>query len=191
ELERLYNHIADIGAICTDVAFVTANMHAARLKERILRMNETLTGNRLLRGMSCLGGVRFDWNDDQVKALAQLVADLRPEFQSLVQLIEASSSTLDRLEQTGVLKPEVARDLGVVGLAGRASGLDRDLRRDFPHAAYDQVKVKVAVYQAGDAEHRMRARIDEVRESFSLIEQLISKLPGGPLRAEIADVPPD
>ena len=62
ELERIYNHVADIGAICTDVAFVTAHMHAMRLKERVLRVNEQLTGNRLLRGMACLGGVRFDFS---------------------------------------------------------------------------------------------------------------------------------
>ena len=67
ELERLYNHIADIGAICTDVAFVTVNMHAMRLKERMLRVNEQLTGNRLLRGMACLGGVRFDWDAGQLQ----------------------------------------------------------------------------------------------------------------------------
>ena len=171
ELERLYNHIADIGAICTDVAFVTANMHAMRLKERVLRVNEHLTGNRLLRGMACLGGVRFDWDAGQLRALAELVAELRPEFDSLVQLIERSSSTLDRLETTGILKPEVARDLGVVGIAGRASGFDHDLRRDFPHAAYDQVQFKVPVYQDGDVQHRLQVRVDEVRESLSLIEQ--------------------
>ena len=62
ELERVYNHIADIGAIATDVAFVVANAHAMRLKERVLRLNEQLTGNRLLRGMAALGGVRFDWD---------------------------------------------------------------------------------------------------------------------------------
>jgi Ni,Fe-hydrogenase III large subunit len=137
ELERLYNHIADIGAICTDVAFVTVNMHCMRLKERVLRMNEHLTGNRLLRGMACLGGVRFDFDTAQLKALSQLVAELRPDFDSMVHLIEESSSTLDRLKHAGVLKPEVARDLGVIGIAGRASGFDHDLRRDFPHAAYE------------------------------------------------------
>jgi Ni,Fe-hydrogenase III large subunit/Ni,Fe-hydrogenase III component G len=191
ELERLYNHIADIGAICTDVAFVTANMHAMRLKEQVLRVNEKLTGNRLLRGMACLGGVRFDWEAEQLKALAELVAGLKPEFDSLVQLIEGSSSTRDRLERAGVLKPEVARDLGVVGIAGRASGFDHDLRRDFPHAAYDQVKVKVPVYQVGDVEHRLQVRVDEVRESFSLIERFLAKLPAGPLRVEIGELPPD
>ncbi len=74
ELERLYNHIGDIGAIATDVAFVVANMHAMRLKERILRVNELLTGNRLLRGMACLGGVRFDWDGEQIKALEKLAS---------------------------------------------------------------------------------------------------------------------
>ena len=191
ELERLHNHIADIGAICTDVAFVTVHMHAMRLKERVLRVNEVLTGNRLLRGMACLGGVRFDWDDVQMKTLAQLVAELKPEFESLVKLIEGSSSTLDRLEHTGVLKPEVARDLGVVGIAGRASGFDHDLRRDFPHAAYDQVKVHVPVYQVGDVEHRMQVRIDEVRESLLLIGQFTASLPLGPLRVEVGELPTD
>lgn len=189
ELERLYNHIADIGAICTDVAFVTANMHCLRLKERLLRINEQLTGNRLLRGMACLGGVRFDFDAEQLKSVSQLVAQLRPEFDSVVHLIAESSSTIDRLEHTGVLKPGVARDLGVVGIAGRASGFDHDLRRDFSHAAYDQVKVSVPVYQAGDVEHRMQVRIDEVRESFLLIEQFLAKLPAGGLRAEIGELP--
>lgn len=191
ELERLYNHIADIGAICTDVAFVTANMHAMRLKERILRVNEHLTGNRLLRGMACLGGVRFDWDGSQVEALAELVAWLRPEFDSLVQLVENSSSTRDRLETTGILKPEVAHDLGVVGIVGRASGFDHDLRRDFPHAAYEQVKVKVPVYQVGDVKHRLQVRVDEVRESLSLIGQFTAQLPAGLLRVEVGELPPD
>src|SRR5213594_861688 len=110
ELERLYNHIADIGAICTDVAFVTAHMHAMRLKELVLRVNEQLTGNRLLRGMACLGGVRFDFDAGQLSALKKLIAGLRPEFESLVELIRGNSGTRDRLEAAGVLTPEIARD---------------------------------------------------------------------------------
>jgi len=189
ELERLYNHIGDIGAIATDVAFVVANMHAMRLKERVLRVNEQLTGNRLLRGMAGLGGVRFDWNGAQIKTLEKLAAELGPEFDSLVELIENSSSTRDRLEDTGILKPEVARDLGIVGIAGRASGFDHDLRRDFPHAAYDQVKFRVPVYQVGDVEHRMQVRIDEVRESLAIIQQLVADLPAGTVRVEIGELP--
>src|SRR5205823_6445870 len=189
ELERIYNHIADIGAICTDVAFVTANMHAMRLKERVLRVNEELTGNRLLRGMACLGGVRFDFEPDQLETLRQLIAELRPEFESLVELIRESSGTRDRLETTGVLKPEVARHLGVVGIAGRASGFDHDLRRDFPHAFYDQVKFAVPVFTEGDVQRRLVVRREEIYQAFAILEQVLARLPAGPVRAEVGELP--
>ena len=191
ELERIYNHIADIGAIATDVAFVVANTHAMRLKERVLRLNEQLTGNRLLRGMGALGGVRSDWGVEQIEAIRQLIAWLRPEFESLVGLIRESSSTRDRLETTGILKPETARDLGVVGIAGRASGFDHDLRRDFPHAAYDCVSFDVPVYREGDVQRRMQVRIDEVQQALSIIEQIIGSLPEGPTRVKVPTLPPD
>ncbi|HTL59308.1 MAG TPA: NADH-quinone oxidoreductase subunit C [Candidatus Limnocylindrales bacterium] len=191
ELERLYNHIADIGAIATDVAFVVANAHAMRLKESVLCLNERLTGNRLLRGMACIGGVRFDWNPDQLQAIAQFVDELQPDFDSLVNLIRESSSTRDRLETTGILKPETARDLGVVGIAGRASGFDHDLRRDHPHAAYSRLNFVIPVYQEGDVLRRMQVRIDEVAASLSIIKQLIDQLPLGPIRVKVPDLPAD
>ncbi|MGA2175781.1 MAG: NADH-quinone oxidoreductase subunit C [Verrucomicrobiota bacterium] len=190
ELERLYNHVADIGAICTDVAFVTANMHAMRLKERVLRLNEQLTGNRLLRGMACLGGVRFDFDADQLRALARLVDQFEKEFNELVELIRNNSGTRDRLETTGVLTPEIARDLGVVGIAGRASGFDHDLRRDFPHAFYDQVQFTVPVFTEGDVQRRMVVRREELFQSFGIIRQTVDKLPAGPIRADVGEVPP-
>ncbi len=191
ELERLYNHVADIGAICTDVAFVTANMHAMRLKERVLRINEQLTGNRLLRGMAFLGGVRFDFDKDQLHALAGFVDEFEKEFNELVELIRSNSGTRDRLETTGVLKPEVARDLGIVGIAGRASGFDHDLRRDFPHDFYDQVRFTVPVFTEGDVQRRMIVRREELFQSFGIIRQVLEKLPGGDIQTEIRDVPPD
>ena len=191
ELERIYNHTADIGAIATDVAFVVANAHAMRLKEKVLRLNEVLTGNRLLRGMACLGGVRYDWAAPQLQAISEMLAGLKPEFDSLVELIQTSSSTRDRLEGTGLLTPKTAQDLGVVGLAGRASGFDHDLRRDFPHAAYDQVQFSVPVYTEGDVLHRMQVRIDEVRQSFSIIEQILAKLPAGPVQVALGELPAD
>ena len=190
ELERIYDHVADIGAICTDVAFVTANMHAMRLKERVLRMNEQLTGNRLLRGMACLGGVRFDFDAEQLTQLRQLLTEFKPDFESLVEVIRESSGTRDRLETTGVLNPEVARDLGIVGIAGRASGFDRDLRRDFPHAFYDQVRFTVPVFSEGDVQRRMVVRREEIFQSLAIIEQLIAKLPEGPTSAKIGVLPP-
>jgi Ni,Fe-hydrogenase III large subunit/Ni,Fe-hydrogenase III component G len=191
ELERLYNHVADIGAICTDVAFVTANMHAMRLKERVLRVNEQLTGNRLLRGMACLGGVRFDFDAEQLRALAGLVDWFENQFNELVELIRGNSGTRDRLETAGVLTPEVARDLGIVGIAGRASGFDHDLRRDFAHDFYDQVQFTVPVFTVGDVQHRMVVRREEIFQSLFIIRQVLGKLPVGPIRADVGEVPPN
>jgi Ni,Fe-hydrogenase III large subunit len=191
ELERIYNHVGDMGAICNDVAFATANMHALRLKERVLRLNEFLTGNRLLRGMACLGGVRYDFEQAHQEAIVQLLRWLKPEFDALVELVRESSGTRDRLETTGILKPGVARDLGVVGLAGRASGLDRDLRRDFPHAFYDQVQFTVPVFTEGDVQRRLAVRREEVYQSMTILEQVLAKLPEGPVRAVLGELPPD
>jgi Ni,Fe-hydrogenase III large subunit len=161
-----------------------------RLKEQVLRLNEQLTGSRLLRGMATLGGVRFDWNVGQIEAVRRFVRDLRPEFDSLVGLIRESSSTRDRLETTGILKPETARDLGVVGIAGRASGFDHDLRRDFPHDAYDRVSLTVPVYQQGDVLRRMQVRIDEVNTALGIVEQLAAALPDGPIRVNLPPLAP-
>jgi len=124
ELERICNHVADIGAIATDVGFVVANAHASRLKEMLVSLNEKLTGNRFLRSMVCVGGVRRSWDAVQLVSLRAALDAFAGEFQDLISLIDSSESTHDRLEQTGVLLPEKAKDLGIVGVAGRASGMD-------------------------------------------------------------------
>jgi Ni,Fe-hydrogenase III large subunit/Ni,Fe-hydrogenase III component G len=191
ELERIYNHIGDIGAIATDVGFVVANAQAMRLKELALRMNEELTGNRLLRGMICPGGVRYDWVIGQCQALGEFLDRLEPDFNPLVSLVLDSESTRDRLETTGVLKPEVCRDLGIVGIAGRASGFPHDLRRDFPHDAYAGVQFTVPVYQEGDVIHRLQVRVDEVRQSFGILRQILADLPAGEIRTPFGELPPD
>lgn len=191
ELERVYNHVADIGAICADVAFVTANMHAMRLKETVLRLNERITGNRLLRGMAGLGGVRFDLDEAQRGAIGRFVDEFEGGFKDLVELIRGNAGTRDRLETTGVLNPEVARELGIVGVAGRASGIDHDLRRDFPHDYYDQVRFEVPVLAEGDVQRRMAVRREELFQSLGIIRHVVEGLPSGPIQTAVGEIPPD
>ena len=183
ELERIDNHIADVGAIAMDVGFVIANAHAGRLREMALAINEELTGSRLLRGMACLGGVRRDWSTSQIAALRDAIATLEREFRDLVALLKSSDSTRDRLERTGFLHPEKASALGIVGVGGRASGIDLDVRRDHPYAAYRHLSWRVPVYQEGDVLRRMQVRIDEVFESVAMLRAALGDLPGGPHRA--------
>jgi Ni,Fe-hydrogenase III large subunit/Ni,Fe-hydrogenase III component G len=191
ELERIYNHVADIGAIATDVGFVVANAHASRLREMIFCLNEDLTGSRLLRGMISPGGVRRDWSGEQVQNLVSTLLTFEGEFKDVMAIIESSDSTRDRLERTGVLHPEKARDLGIVGVAGRASGIDRDVRRDHPYAAYRGLSVKVPVYQEGDVLRRVRVRVDEIGESLRLIRTIVAELGDGPCCIPLPPLPPD
>jgi Ni,Fe-hydrogenase III large subunit/Ni,Fe-hydrogenase III component G len=191
ELERVYNHIADIGAIATDVGFVVANAHAGRLRESVMRLNESLSGSRLLRGMAAIGGVRRDWSGAQVDGLRAAVERIEPAFDSLVGLVKSSDSTRDRLERTGVLLPETAAALGIVGVGGRASGVDLDVRRDHPYAAYDRYPPVVPVYREGDVLRRMQVRIDEVKESLRIVRAAAGDLPAGAWCAPPRSIPPD
>src|SRR5260370_42538742 len=118
ELERVCNHVADIGAIATDVGFVIANAHASRLKEMLVGLNEKLTGNRLLRGMVCVGGVRRGWDAVQLVSLRAAIDAFASEFQDLIALIDSSESTRDRLERTGFLPPQQPKTLCIRGMPG-------------------------------------------------------------------------
>ncbi len=189
ELERICNHTGDIGAIANDVGFGIANMHAGRLREGVLDVNEELSGSRLVRGMAAIGGVRHNWTGEQVDFARRSVEAFQLGFENLVTLITSSDSTRDRLERTGILHPEKARALGIIGVGGRASGIDLDVRRDHPYAAYDKMEFRVPVYEAGDVWHRMQVRIDEVRESTRMVLEALAGLPQGQCCAPPAPIP--
>ncbi len=190
EMERIANHISDAGAIANDVGFVIANAHAGRVREILLGLCETLTGSRLLRGMVAIGGVRRDWQPGQVEAILSTLEVVEREFRNLVAILQSSNSTRERLQRTGILRPEKASMLGVVGVAGRASGVDLDIRRDHPYEAYRHLPFRVPVYLEGDVCHRLLVRIDEVSESMQLIRAAAAQLPNGPHRASAQPIPP-
>jgi Ni,Fe-hydrogenase III large subunit/Ni,Fe-hydrogenase III component G len=191
ELERLYNHISDVGAILLDIGFSVGAATASELKERFLSLNEILTGSRLLRGVAAIGGVRRDPEDvhSTSQAFRQMLVWGRQSFEDLVDLAMSSSSVLDRLETTGTLSHIDAYRLGITGIAGRASGIDRDFRRDHPHCAYPNLSFRVSTRTEGDVLARMNIRIDEVRESFAILEQLQHQHLGEPTLTHVATVP--
>jgi Ni,Fe-hydrogenase III large subunit len=189
ELERLYNLFGDIAGIALDTAYSVAAANGYLLREKALDLNERLTGSRLLRSVNVLGGDRKDpFADDKEGTLAALVR-MKLEFEDLVRLLTVSPSLMDRLETTGVLSRELAEKLNVVGPVARASGVDRDVRRDHPYAAYGKLSFLVPRQTEGDVYARMRVKIDEVRESFSLIDQVLDGMPAGPVRAELGNGP--
>ncbi|HRC43180.1 MAG TPA: NADH-quinone oxidoreductase subunit C [Nitrospira sp.] len=181
ELERLHNHIGDVGAICNDTAYALAHAHCGRMKEQLMQLNDRLTGSRFLRGVNCVGGVALDLSGPQLAQVEVELNALEQDFSAIEKIVFANASLTERLENTGILTEGIAWDHAVIGVVGRASGIDRDLRRDRPFAAYDVLQPKVALYRYGDVRARMRVRLDEIHESIRLIREVRGALPPGGL----------
>jgi Ni,Fe-hydrogenase III large subunit/Ni,Fe-hydrogenase III component G len=181
ELERLSNHLGDIGAMCNDTAYALAHAHCGRMKERVMQLNDRLTGSRFLRGINRVGGVVIDLSAEQLAEVAEELEAIGRDFSEVGAIIFANASLTDRLENTGVLSERIAWDHAAMGVIGRASGIDRDIRRDRPFAAYGELPVKVAMYRYGDVRARLRIRGDEIHESVRLVREIRSRIPQGPI----------
>lgn len=189
ELERLHNHLGDVGAICNDTAYALAHAHCSWMKEQLMQLNDRLSGSRFLRGVMAVGGVTNDVSAIQRGDVIEVLNGIETDFSELESIIFANASLTDRLETTGVLTERTAWDHAVVGVVGRASGIDQDVRRDHPFAAYDELSPKVALYRYGDVRARMRVRMDEIHESIRLIRKIPHNIPEGPLVAAPARSP--
>jgi Ni,Fe-hydrogenase III large subunit len=183
ELERLANHFGDIGAICNDAAFSLMHAHCGVLRERTLRAAQAAFGNRLMMDAVAPGGVAVDLFADGTEAIRALVREARSTFPKLVQLYDNTASLQDRTVATGVLSADLAKRFGAGGVVGRASGRDFDARRDHSYPPYSDLGFKVPTRREGDVNARIWVRIDEAFESLDLIETILARLPGGPLRA--------
>jgi Ni,Fe-hydrogenase III large subunit len=181
ELERLANHFGDIGAVCNDAAFTILHAACGWLREQVLRASHACFGHRLMMDQVVPGGVRADLTPEGAQALRSLVAVARKRFPELVALYDNTASLKDRTVDTGTLSPALVRQYGAGGYVGRASGRDFDARRSPGYAPYDSLKFEVPVVQAGDVNARVWIRIREVEQSLALVEQILERLPSGPL----------
>ncbi len=185
ELERLANHLGDIGAICNDAAFGLMHAHCGILRERVLRAADRCFGHRFMRDRIVPGGASHDLTREGEGALRDLLAEVGARFPDLVELYDHTASLLDRTVATGTLSPQLAARFGPGGFVGRASARDFDTRRDLAYAPYDGLEFQVPVRSQGDVNARIWVRIEEVRQSLSMIGQCLARLPRGPVRAEI------
>lgn len=172
EMERMHNHVADLGALANDVGFGIVNAHALRLRETLLRLNMTTTGHRLLRGGISIGGAR-------VAGLPSIsgVAAVADEAQELMAVTLGNSVVRDRFSGTAVLDAQDARHLGALGYVARASGVDVDARRDHPFVDLGP-SFHVVVESAGDVMSRYMLRARELAVSAAVITDLIRRLDG-------------
>jgi Ni,Fe-hydrogenase III large subunit/Ni,Fe-hydrogenase III component G len=184
ERERIANHLGDIGAICNDAAFAFMFYQMMRLKEMVVRTNMKLFGHRFIMDRVIPGGVAADIEEKGKQEMLAELDYLLKEFNKLVDIYYENPSVEDRVRDTGILKPKRARELCVVGIVARASGLNLDCRIYNPFPPYDQldrIELDVPVLITGDVHARARVRIEEVRESIRIIRMMLAELPAGDL----------
>ncbi|MER7668203.1 NADH-quinone oxidoreductase subunit C [Kitasatospora sp. NPDC096128] len=174
ELERLHNHVTDLGALCNDVGHGILNAHAWRIRERLLRLNHTLTGHRLLRGGIVPGGAALRALPDPAE-----LASVRTDLRSLISLALEHPTIRDRFTGTAILPLRAARDLGCLGYVARASGLPTDARHAHPHHALGDL-LTTRVLDTGDVLARFTIRAQEAQDALDLATHLAETLTPGP-----------
>ncbi|GAB2178324.1 hydrogenase large subunit [Dongia sp. agr-C8] len=184
ELERMANHLGDIGAICNDASFAIMHAHCGALRERVLRAADAAFGHRLMRDRVVPGGVTADIDREGAAGIQAVLAEIRQRLPKLIAIYDNTASLQDRTVGTGTLSPELARQYGAAGFVGRASGRRFDARRALRYPPYEALSFEVPALQEGDVNARVWIRIREVEQSLGLVEQILDRLPSGALRGE-------
>jgi membrane-bound hydrogenase subunit alpha len=181
ELERIHSHLLWLGVAGHEIGFDTLLMYTWRDREQVMILLARLTGNRVNYGMNTVGGVRRDIPAEMIPEILKVVDSLEERTKYYIDMGTREQTLIQRLSGVGKLSKEDALRLGTVGPTARASGVDRDTRRDDPYAAYSEVSFKVVIDDHCDVYGRTLVRLGELMETYSIIRQLLKKIPDGPI----------
>ncbi|HVO39805.1 MAG TPA: nickel-dependent hydrogenase large subunit [Spirochaetia bacterium] len=181
ELERIHSHLLWLGVAGHEIGFDTLLMYTWRDREQVMILLAQLTGNRVNYGLNTIGGVRRDITAEQIPSILKVVDLLEERTKYYIELAQTEETLRQRLANVGVLTREDALSLGAVGPTARASGVDRDTRRDDPYGAYGEVSFKVVTAQSCDVFGRTVVRLGELLEAYAIIRQLVKNIPDGPV----------
>ncbi len=191
ELERLANHTGDLGALAQDVGFLPTASFCGRLRGDWLNTTAVLCGNRFGRSLVQPGGLRWDIDDKQVSEIADRVGAALEGVAGAARFLWDTPSVMARFENCGTVSRQFADDLGLVGIAGRACGIDRDARRDFPFGIYRFAQIPVSTWHTGDVMARAYVRWLEIQRSVRFIRDQLKSLPKGDVKRDVGNLKPD
>jgi Ni,Fe-hydrogenase III large subunit len=191
ELERLANHVGDLGALANDVGFLPTASFCGRIRGDWLNMTAVLCGSRFGRGMIRPGGIGFDVDDTRIAELSRRLDAAERDTASGVNLLWDTPSVMARFEDAGPLPQQVAVELGIVGPAARASGLARDARHDQPSGVFRFVQIPVSTYDAGDVFARAYVRWLEIQQSIEFIREQLRAIPAGARQVLLGSLSPN
>ncbi len=175
ELERIANHIGDLGALSGDVAFNPPAAYFGRIRGEFLNLLQVLCGNRFGKSLVLPGGVSKIMNPEQVKIIDDKLKELDPEIRHVCDLLFTAHTVQARFEHTGTVSKQMAEDLGLVGYCGRASGIEYDARVTFPTEAHGPLPANRNEMINGDVYSRANVRREEIVHSMHLIRSLLNK----------------
>jgi len=190
ELERLANHIGDLGAVAGDVAYQPAAAYFGRMRGECLNLLMTLSGNRFGRGLVRPGGVAFDVTPAMASEARDRLTGLKEELVSIADLMLSNGSVQARLEGVGALSPEQCLELGLVGPPARACKVPRDVRSQHPYGVFRFAHIPVSTAWAGDVLARCLVRRLEILRSLEFVIEQVGSLPGGAPRVECGALRP-
>ena len=184
ELERVWNHLGTIAGICTDVGFAFGSSRMNILKEKIMRINEKMSGSRLLFGINRIGGVKVDVKSANLNLILNELTHIRHDFDILIELLQKTSSFMDRLKDTGIISSKDVLELGANGIIAKCAGVDVDTRKNHPYSYYpymdleniqgitDKISYEVELNKRkGDALSRFEVRASEIKHSIDIIQK--------------------
>ncbi len=183
ELERIANHIGDLGAMAGDIGFLPTMNYCGRIRGDVLNITAILCGNRFGRGLLLPGGTAFDVTGEEAAEIEKRLESIEGHTTSAVELMFATPSVMARLEGTGTVTMDTAEKLGLTGVAARGCGIHADVRNEFPYGMYQFFQIPVCTWASGDCFARACVRWLEIKQSFRFIRELLKALPEGPFRS--------